>query len=274
MLLWVVLKSLEPLLFAFHHVFQCVGVGRFAGGLLVFFTKKADVRILSVMLGFSAGVMIYVSLVEIFAEAQTLLSSVYGDKAGILYTALAFFGGMLLIAIIDKLIPCEENPHEFACAAGVNPRDASKLKRTGLMTALVIAIHNLPEGIATFVTATQSASLAVPIAFAIAIHNIPEGISVAMPIYYAPGSRRMALRYSMLSGLAEPVGALIAYLILMPFMNDTLFGILFAGVAGIMVFISLDELLPSAQTYGEHHLSIYGLVAGMAVMALSLWLFV
>ena len=249
------------------------GLSTGLGGLMVFFTKKTDVRFLAVMLGFSAGVMIYVSLAEIFAEAKVLLSAAYGDKTGLLYTVLAFFGGMLLIAIIDKLIPCEENPHEFACPVGTAPHQAARLKRTGVMTALVIALHNLPEGIATFVSATQSVQLALPIVFAIAIHNIPEGMSVAMPIYYATGSRKIALRYSLLSGLAEPVGALIAYLILMPFMNDTLFGLLFAAVAGIMVFISLDELLPSAEIYGEHHLSMYGLVGGMAVMAISLWLF-
>lgn len=249
------------------------GLSTGIGGLMVYFTKKTDVRFLAVMLGFSAGVMIYVSLVEIFDEAKEMLSAVYGAKDGLLYTVLAFFVGMLLIAIIDKMIPCEDNPHEFACPVTTNPKQAAKLKRTGIMTALVIALHNLPEGIATFVSATQSVSLAIPIVIAIAIHNIPEGISVAMPIYYATGSRKIALRYSMLSGLAEPVGALIAYLILMPFMNDTLMGLLFAVVAGIMVFISLDELLPSAETYGEHHLSMYGLVGGMAVMAISLWLF-
>ncbi len=249
------------------------GLSTGIGGMMVFFTRKTDVRFLAVMLGFSAGVMIYVSLAEIFVEAQALLTAVYGEKTGMLYTILAFFGGMLIIAIIDKLIPCEHNPHEFSCPAGANPQHAARLKRTGVMTALVIALHNLPEGIATFVSATQSVQLAIPIVIAIAIHNIPEGISVAMPIYYATGSRKIALRYSMLSGLAEPVGALLAYLILMPFMDDTMFGIIFAGVAGIMVFISLDELLPSAETYGEHHLNMYGLVAGMAVMALSLWLF-
>lgn len=249
------------------------GLSTGIGGMMVFFTRKADVRFLAVMLGFSAGVMIYVSMVEIFAEAKILLSSVYGEKSGMLYTMLAFFGGMLIIAVIDKLIPCEENPHEFSCPAGSRPHHAARLRRTGLMTALVIALHNLPEGIATFVSATQSVQLAVPIVIAIAIHNIPEGISVAMPIFYATGSRKIALRYAMLSGLAEPAGALLAYLILMPFMSDSLFGVIYAGVAGIMVFISLDELLPSAETYGEHHLNMYGLLAGMAVMALSLWLF-
>ena len=149
----------------------------------------------------------------------------------------------------------------------------NKLLRTGVFTALAIGIHNFPEGIATFISALQDFSIAIPIVVAIAIHNIPEGILVYVPIHYATGSKKKAFVYSFISGLAEPIGALVGYLILMPVMNDTVFGVLFAGVAGIMVFISLDELLPLSREYGEGHLSIYGLVAGMAVMAISLWLF-
>ena len=152
-------------------------------------------------------------------------------------------------------------------------RQTGGLMRVGLLTALAIAIHNFPEGLATFVSALQSPSVAIPIVAAIAIHNIPEGIAVSVPIYQATGSRRKAFCYSFLSGLAEPLGALLGWLVLRPFMNDTVLGILFAGVAGIMVFISFDELLPAAREYGEHHLSLYGLIAGMAVMAVSLLLF-
>ncbi len=249
------------------------GLSTSVGGAVVFFAKSVDKRVLSVSLGLSAGVMIYVSLVEMLPEATRMLAQAYDTKSGTLYALFAFFGGILLIAIIDMLIPCEENPHEMVCK--VRPEgDKRRLKRTGVMTALVIAIHNFPEGIAAFVSATQSMRLAIPVVAAIAIHNIPEGISISMPIYYATGSRKLAMRYSFLTGLAEPLGALLTYLVLLPFMSDVLQGILFGAVAGIMVFISLDELLPSAQLYGEHHYSMYGLVAGMAIMALSLWLFV
>lgn len=143
----------------------------------------------------------------------------------------------------------------------------------GLFTALAITIHNFPEGLATFVAALQEPQLAIPIVIAIALHNIPEGIAVSVPIYYATGSKKKAFFYSFLSGFSEPVGALVGYLILLPFMNAVLTGIIFALVAGIMVFIALDELLPSAREYGEHHLSIYGMVAGMMVMAFSLLIF-
>jgi ZIP family zinc transporter len=148
-----------------------------------------------------------------------------------------------------------------------------KLLRMGMFTALAIGIHNFPEGLATFVATLHDPKLGIPIAAAIAIHNIPEGIAVSVPIYFATGSKKKAFFYSFLSGLSEPLGALVGYLILMPFMSESVMGITFALVAGIMVFISLDELLPSAREYGEHHLSIYGLVAGMVVMAVSLLLF-
>ncbi len=145
--------------------------------------------------------------------------------------------------------------------------------RMGLFTALTMAIHNFPEGLATFVSALQNPSIAIPIVVAIAIHNIPEGIAVSVPIYHATGSKSKAFWYSFLSGLAEPIGAFVGWLLFLPIMNDLVFGIIFAAVAGIMVFISLDELLPSAKEYGEHHLSIYGLILGMMVMAVSLLLF-
>jgi len=204
-----------------------------------------------------------------------MLTDVHGEKAGVLYAIVAFFSGMFLIGVIDKLIPSEKNPHEVKFVESENEDiKKNKLKRMGVLTALAVEIHNFPEGLATFVAALQEPRVAIPIVAAIAIHNIPEGIAVSVPIYYATGSKKKAFLYSFASGLSEPIGALIGYLILMPFMNDTINGILYAAVAGIMVFISVDELLPSAREYGEHHLSIYGMIAGMVIMAMSLWLFI
>lgn len=251
------------------------GLSTGIGSVIAFFAKKTNTRFLAISLGFSGGVMIYVSMTEIYSKAQELLSGLYGARTGAAYTALAFFGGIILIAVIDRIIPSGENPHEPKSVENMNaPAAASdKLLRSGVFTALAIAIHNFPEGLSTFVSALQSPRVAIPIVVAIAIHNIPEGIAVSVPIFYATGSRKKAFAYSFLSGLSEPVGALVGYLILMPILNDTLYGILFAAVAGIMVFISVDELLPSARAYGEPHLSIYGMVAGMALMAVSLILF-
>ncbi len=244
------------------------------GSLIAFVAKKTNTKFLSISLGFSAGVMIYVSFMELLQTANHALVSDMGERKGSAVAVISFFAGMLVIALIDKLIPKEINPHEAKSPIGDNgTQKEKKLIRTGVFTALAIAVHNFPEGLATFVSALQDVSVAIPVVAAIAIHNIPEGIAVSVPIYHATGSKKKAFLYSFASGLAEPLGALVGYLVFMPYLNDFVFGILFAAVAGIMVFISFDELLPAAREYGEHHLSIYGLVAGMAVMALSLLLF-
>ena len=252
------------------------GLSTGIGSAIAFFAHRTNTRLLSVSLGFSAGVMIYVSFVELFTQANIALKSALGPGKGSWATVGAFFGGVLLIALVDKFVPSFENPHEVHKVEDMSDKaQASKFKklyRMGLMAALAIGIHNFPEGLATFVSTLKDIKLGIPIAIAIAIHNIPEGIAVSVPIFYATGSRKKAFVYSFLSGIAEPVGAIAGYLILMPFFNDIMLGISFAAVAGIMVFISLDELLPSAREYGEHHLSIYGLTAGMVVMALSLLL--
>jgi zinc transporter, ZIP family len=250
------------------------GLATGIGSLLAFFTKRTNTKFLSVALGFSAGVMIYVSLVEIFVKAKVELVLELGAKNGYWMTLVGFFGGMLLIALIDHFIPAIGNPHDVKSVEDVNEGptndEYAKLKKMGLFTALAIAIHNFPEGIATFTSALQDPNLGIAIAIAVAIHNIPEGIAVAIPIYYATGNRKQAFKLSFLSGLAEPVGAVVAYLILMPYLNGVMFGVIFAAVAGIMVFISIDELLPAAKKYDEAHSSIYGMIAGMAVMAVSL----
>jgi ZIP family zinc transporter len=254
------------------------GLSTGIGSILAFFTKRTNTKFLSIALGFSAGVMIYVSMIEIFQEAKLSLVKALGQIGGSWATVGAFFGGIFLIAIIDRFVPSFGNPHEMRKVEAIEDADlnvdGSKLMRLGLFTALAIAIHNFPEGLATITSAINNPSLGIAIAIAIAIHNIPEGIAVSIPIYYATGDRKKAFLLSFLSGLSEPIGALIGYLILLRYINDVVFGILLAAVAGIMIFISLDELLPTAREYGEAHLSIYGLIAGMIVMAVSLLLFI
>jgi zinc transporter, ZIP family len=253
------------------------GLATGVGSIMAFLSKKFNPKFLAGSLGFSAGVMIYVSLIEIFFKAKDSLTLSFGEKAGYWYTVIAFFGGIAVIAIIDKLIPSFENPHEIQKEDKFKKlvsKEDPNLLRMGLFSALAIAIHNFPEGMATFMGAINDPALGVSIAVAIAIHNIPEGIAVSVPIYYSTKSRKKAFWLSFLSGLAEPVGAIIGYFILHSIFNDATFGVIFAGVAGIMVYISLDELLPTAEEYGEHHIAIGGLIAGMAVMAVSLLLFV
>lgn len=264
----------NKILFAFALTFLA-GLSTGIGSLIGFLSKKFNPRFLTISLGFSAGVMIYVAFVEIFAKARLSLSESLGAQMGYTVTVIAFFAGIAAIALIDHLIPSYENPHEFTSCEKIENcvEDKSRLMRMGAFSALAIAIHNFPEGLATFMSALSGPTLGVSIAVAIAIHNIPEGLAVSTPIYYSTQSRKKAFIYSFLSGLAEPVGALIGYFILRSFFNAFTFGVVFAVVAGIMVYISLDELLPTAEEFGEHHLAIGGLIAGMAVMAISLLMF-
>jgi len=284
------------------------GMGTGIGSVIAFTAKRTNYRFLSISTGFSAGVMLYVSFVEIFYKGVDALVAVYGETAGQWVNAASFFGGMFLIGAIDNLTPSAKNPHEVheeketaplhdpaapiadfeAVAlpwkeANSSLQDHShhhkQLLRMGLFTALAIAIHNFPEGLATFLAALQDLNIGLAIAVAVALHNIPEGISVSVPIFYATGNRKKAFTYSLLSGLSEPVGAAVAYLGLIFFVGgesgaipSQVMGVLFAGAAGIMVSIRLDELLPTSRAYAKGHDSLLGLMAGMIVMALSLLL--
>ncbi len=252
------------------------GLSTGIGSAMALVTKQTNKKFLSFSLGLSAGVMLYVSFVEILPKGIESLIPTYGERTGNLFSVISFFGGILLIALIDKLIPTMGNPHEVHIVEemdGNSGEHKTNLMRMGLFTAVAIAIHNFPEGLATFISAMDSPETGIAIAFAIAIHNIPEGIAVAVPVFYATGNRKKAFVFSFLSGLSEPIGAIVGYFLLIQFMGDVLFGIVFSAVAVIMVYICLDELLPSAREYGEHHISIYGLILGMLIMALSLLLF-
>ena len=266
----------ENVLFAFSLTLFAglsTGIGSFIGLL----SKKFNPKILTISLGFSAGVMLYVSMIEIFVKAKDALTLSFGDRYGYILTVIAFFSGIFLIALIDKLVPAYENPHEMNTEKIIeesSEKDKAKLLRMGVFSALAIGIHNFPEGLATFMGGLSDPTLGISIAVAVAIHNIPEGLAVSAPIYYATKSRKKAFVLSFLSGLAEPIGAITGYFLLKQFFNDLTFGLVFASVAGIMVYISLDELLPTAEEYGEHHLAIGGLIAGMLVMAVSLLLFI
>lgn len=254
------------------------------GGALVLFKKKISSNFLAGALGLSAGVMIFISLAELFPEAQAMITAT-GMPHGKIFVLLAFFVGMGIITLIDFAVPDYENPHEASglsldtrtAAVGVLEQAGNEkaLHRLGLMSALAIAIHNFPEGIATFIGALNDPEMGAGITFAIAIHNIPEGIAVAIPIYYATKSKGKALLYATLSGLSEPVGALLCWGIAAIFGveltgGSPAFPLVLAAVAGIMIYISLDELLPTAEKYGKHHIAIAGVIGGMAIMGISL----
>lgn len=238
------------------------GLSTTFGALIAFFLKKPTARMMSLGLGFSAGVMIAVSFLELLPSAII--------SVGELKTYIVFFIGMLLFYVIDSLVPHEYVGEEDISQYQVNP----KLMRMGKLTALGVAIHNFPEGLFTFVGTLISIRIGIILTIAIALHNVPEGISVSFPIYWATGDRLKALKYSFLSGVAEPVGALIGAVILLQFVNETVLGLTIAFVAGIMIFLSFDELLPVAHEKGEGHAASIGLISGMIIMAITLLLLV
>lgn len=258
------------------------GLATSIGGLISFFVKKDDFKFLSFALGFSAGVMIYISLVELLPESQHMLKNCSLPVSVELFSFGMFFIGILLAGLIDYYMPDHIEPGWLRSKIkGKKPKECTgteckskELYRVGLFTAVVIAIHNFPEGLATFVSGMADKTLGISIAIAIAIHNIPEGISVSIPIYHATGSKRKALWYASLSGLSEPLGALLGYSFLSFVLNDMSFGILFAFIAGIMVYIAFDELLPASREYcSDGHVSIMGIVLGMFVIGISLTMF-
>ena len=251
------------------------------GGALVLFKKRISSNFLAGALGLSAGVMIFISLAELLPEAQAEIAVQYGKA----YTLLAFFAGMGIIMLIDFLVPEYENPHEASglslhahtSAVGKleHAENAKALHKLGIMSAIAIAIHNFPEGIATFIGALNDTQMGAGITFAISIHNIPEGIAVAIPIYYATKNKWKALLIATLSGFSEVIGALLCWAVTAIFGVEltgggAAFPLILAAVAGIMIYISLDELLPTAEKYGKHHIAIAGVISGMAIMGISL----
>ncbi len=275
------------------------GMSTLLGGFCTFFVKRNDLRVLSIGLGFSAGVMIYISLSELLDSSKEVLSSAYSAHNADILTFATFFIGVMIAILIDKFVPDHisddtfpedtenskdgkwtQNPYveatEMISADEKSGKTISttkyKIKRAGIITAIAIAIHNFPEGLATFMISSENLSLGIPVALAIAIHNIPEGIAVALPIYNATGKRRFAILYSFLSGIAEPIGGVLGMLLLNTILPNGSVGFMFGIVAGIMVYISFDTLLPLAREYGENHHVIIGIMSGIFVIGFSLLL--
>ncbi len=237
------------------------GLSTLLGALIIIFAKTKSEKLVTASLGFSAGVMISVSFTEMIANSDQALSNAAGDKLGIALSVLFLILGVLIAAGIDRFVPHEDH--------GGEGRQHNNLYRAGFISMLAIGLHNFPEGIATFMAGYENTALGISITLAIAMHNIPEGISVAMPIYYATGSKAKAYKYTFLSGIAEPLGAVLAFLVLRPFINDFLMGAIFAIVAGIMLYIAIEELIPSSRQYGHTPLALVSTFAGICLMPLS-----
>jgi ZIP family zinc transporter len=237
------------------------GMSTTLGSLLGVVVRKPGPRLLTLTLGFSGGVMIHVAYVELLQSGI--------DAVGFGPAHVAFFGGIVAMFIIDATVP-----HYFMAERHLveNTGQNAQLFRAGLFVALGVGIHNFPEGMASFVGALQERSLGVAIAAAIALHNIPEGLAIAAPVYASTGSRSKAVLWSFLGGMTEPLGAALTALLLLPSLDQRLLNYVLSAVAGIMVFISVDELVPVCRSFGEEHLSIVGIVAGMVIMTLGLWI--
>jgi ZIP family zinc transporter len=237
------------------------GLSTTLGSLLGIYYRDPGPRFITLTLGFAAGVMVLIAFVELLPSGIEVVG--FGPAL------LAFFGGMVAMFVIDVLIP-----HEYMAERHASGDELQKnqLLKAGLFVALGLAIHNFPEGMATFAGTLEDVSLGAAIAIAIALHNIPEGLAVSAPVYAATGSRGKAFLWSFLSGVCEPVGAVVAALILLPVLSDEVLGFVLSAVAGVMVFIATDELMPVSRSFGNEHLSILGVVAGMMVTALSLWM--
>lgn len=245
------------------------GLATVLGGILVLFFRQANYRALSFGLAFSAGAMVYVSLTEILNKSIESFSSAYNTDLGFAFGTFAFLLGIILVLILDRCIP---NPHEHV-EHFQQPKNQTKLMRTAILTLCAITAHNLPEGLASFFATLDSPTLGAPLAVAIAIHNIPEGVAIALPVYMATQRKSWALAATAVSGLAEPLGAALGYFILAPFMSPVVYGMVFGIIGGVMVYLALDELLPTAKQYAQGHETVYGLVSGMVALASSLVIF-
>lgn len=253
------------------------GLSTTIGGYLATHPRMVNRGVLAISLAFAAGAMVYLSFVQIIPLGTEWLEQSIGDSAFAAVMAM-FFVGMAVVGVIDRLLPHGFNPshvegRESDLSAG-DKHDNRRLMRSGVLVALVLGLHNFPEGASTFIASYQDVGVGITLAVAIAIHNIPEGLAVAAPVYAATKNRKKAVGWATVSGIAEPIGGLFAAIMISFFVPSELFGLLFGLVAGMMVFLSFDELLPAAQRYASkpHHV-VYGVAAGMAVVSLSLILF-
>lgn len=259
-----------------HNVLVALGACALAavttilGSASLFGVKEPHPRLLSFGLAFAGGAMVYISLVEIFVKSHKAFSFGFPDKQAYMLATIAFFCGVMMVVLLDKLVP---NPHTALDEHEFHHDSKKHVARVGLMAAIAITAHNFPEGMATFFSTLDDPKIGAPLAMAIAIHNIPEGVSIAIPVYYATGSRKKAVAACTISALAEPVGALLGYIVLQPFLSQNVYGWVFGIIAGIMVFLALDELLPTAKRYAKGHETVYGMIAGMGALALSLVMF-
>lgn len=262
--------------FATFFITFLAGASTAIGAALTFVIKRDDFRWLALGMSFSAGVMLYLSFMDILPISFSQIAGDGADWLGIgvektskIAGMAAFFLGAAAAALIDAFIPSHVHSDMLSAASQEPSQKGGRLNRMAVITAVAISIHNFPEGLSVFVTGLEDINVGMAVGFAIMLHNIPEGISVSLPVYTATGSKGYSFMVGALSGLTEPLGAIVAYLFLAPLLTNTVIGCVLASTAGIMVYIALDELLPMAREYGEEHYGIFGAFAGMGVMVLG-----
>ncbi len=234
------------------------GISTLIGFLFIYINKDRD-SIVSKALGFASGVMLTISIIDLIPNSFLLIIKMQSKLYALFLILIGFLIGIAISSIIDKKVE-------------KSSKNGLKLYKLGIITMLVIIFHNLPEGIATFITTTNNAKLGMVLTLAIALHNIPEGISISIPIYYSTNSKFKAFLYTFISGISEPFGALIAYLFLSKYINDTLLGIIYSIIAGMMINISINELYKEAVNYNKRNTIIYFII-GSFIMILNHILF-
>lgn len=235
----------------------CTGIG----GIAAVLSRRVNDRLMAASLGFSAGIMITVSLADLLPHGGSVLVEQYGHIKGTVVIIIAVITGMALSYFAEELAPRQMG----------GERKSGGAYRLGIVTAVTVAIHNFPEGIATFMSSYADFSLGIPLAFSVALHNIPEGLAISMPIYYATHSRKNAVGYAFFSGLSEPAGAVIAFFILKPYINDITLAFIFGIIVGLMCYIAFDELIPSSLSYRYPSAALTGILVGMLVMIGSIF---
>lgn len=234
------------------------GISTVIGAFIIFFDKNKNNKVVVVSLSFAAGVMICVSLTDLLPNSFNMILSSSNTFPKLILTLIFMVIGIIISMLIDKYLPSEyEN------------KDNKGLYKIGIISMVAIILHNIPEGIATFITSTNNLSLGITLTIAIALHNIPEGISIAVPIYHSTGNKLKAIMYALLSGMSEVVGSILAYLFLAPFINDHIMAALYAIIAGIMIHISVYELIPGAYKESTLKMVIKYFLIGTSIMIIS-----
>ena len=237
------------------------GLSTMLGALVIFFKWKDQNinKFITASLAFSLAIMIGISITDLIPESTFILLKNYGVGKGIVISFITFIIGILLVKYLHKLMNKTEQKND--------------LYKLGILNMLALILHNFPEGIATFMSSYKDIELGLKLALAIAFHNIPEGISIAVPIYYATKSKKNAIFKTFLSGIAEPIGAIIAYIFLSKYITDNFISMILLLVGGIMITLAIEVIFPKAKKYNLDKYLYLGLIIGTILILFNYFCF-